>query len=90
MSEHKETSVQDEDDDVAAERQRIYREESKTDILWIRDLSKANLTDTHTLSTLQFNPNEVFNVIWEIWKSIKWNLIASFCFYQLFIYKHNN
>lgn len=41
LSDYKRTSVQDEDNDVAAERQRIYDGGSKTDILQIRDLSKV-------------------------------------------------
>ncbi|KAG7229040.1 hypothetical protein INR49_013159, partial [Caranx melampygus] len=41
LSEYKQTSTLDEDDDVAAERQRIYEGGSKTDILQIRDLSKT-------------------------------------------------
>ncbi|XP_075878067.1 retinal-specific phospholipid-transporting ATPase ABCA4-like [Nelusetta ayraudi] len=41
LSDYKRTSVQDEDNDVAAERQRIYDGGSKTDILQIRDLSKT-------------------------------------------------
>ncbi|KAM3603993.1 uncharacterized protein V6R79_004994 [Siganus canaliculatus] len=41
LSDYKQTSTQDEDDDVAAERQRIYDGGSKTDILQIRDLSKT-------------------------------------------------
>ncbi|XP_068594222.1 retinal-specific phospholipid-transporting ATPase ABCA4-like [Cebidichthys violaceus] len=41
LSDYKQTSVRDEDDDVAAERQRIYNGGSKTDILQIRDLSKT-------------------------------------------------
>lgn len=41
LSDNKKTSVQDEDDDVAAERLRIYEGGSKTDILQIRDLSKV-------------------------------------------------
>uniref|UniRef100_A0AAQ4R8J7 P-type phospholipid transporter n=1 Tax=Gasterosteus aculeatus aculeatus TaxID=481459 RepID=A0AAQ4R8J7_GASAC len=41
LSDYKQTSVRDEDDDVAAERQRIYNGGNKTDILQIRDLSKT-------------------------------------------------
>lgn len=41
LSDYKRSSVHDEDDDVAAERQRIYDGGSKTDILQIRDLSKV-------------------------------------------------
>ncbi|XP_049888886.1 retinal-specific phospholipid-transporting ATPase ABCA4 [Epinephelus moara] len=41
LSDYKQTSIRDEDDDVAAERQRIYDGGSKTDILQIRDLSKT-------------------------------------------------
>uniref|UniRef100_A0A3Q3XQQ9 ABC transporter domain-containing protein n=1 Tax=Mola mola TaxID=94237 RepID=A0A3Q3XQQ9_MOLML len=41
MSDYKQTSVQDEDEDVAAERQRIYEGGRKTDVLQIRDLSKT-------------------------------------------------
>ncbi|KAK9538762.1 hypothetical protein VZT92_003912 [Zoarces viviparus] len=41
LSDYTQTSVRDEDDDVAAERQRIYNGGSKTDILQIRDLSKT-------------------------------------------------
>ncbi|XP_013862947.1 retinal-specific ATP-binding cassette transporter [Austrofundulus limnaeus] len=41
LSDYKQVSVEDEDDDVAAERQRIYNGGSKTDILQIRDLSKT-------------------------------------------------
>ncbi|XP_034470227.1 retinal-specific phospholipid-transporting ATPase ABCA4-like isoform X1 [Hippoglossus hippoglossus] len=40
-SDYKHTAVRDEDDDVAAERQRVYEGGSKTDILHIRDLSKT-------------------------------------------------
>uniref|UniRef100_A0A7N8Y7E8 P-type phospholipid transporter n=1 Tax=Mastacembelus armatus TaxID=205130 RepID=A0A7N8Y7E8_9TELE len=38
---YKQTPIQDEDDDVAAERQRIYDGGSKTEILHIRDLTKT-------------------------------------------------
>uniref|UniRef100_A0A7N8WK55 ATP-binding cassette, sub-family A (ABC1), member 4b n=1 Tax=Mastacembelus armatus TaxID=205130 RepID=A0A7N8WK55_9TELE len=38
---YKQTPIQDEDDDVAAERQRIYDGGSKTEILHIRDLTKC-------------------------------------------------
>ncbi len=41
LSDYKQTLIKDEDDDVAAERQRIYEGGSKTDILHIRDLSKV-------------------------------------------------
>uniref|UniRef100_A0A7N6FCY9 ABC transporter domain-containing protein n=1 Tax=Anabas testudineus TaxID=64144 RepID=A0A7N6FCY9_ANATE len=41
LSDYKQTQTQDEDDDVAAERQRIYDGGRKTDILQIRDLSKC-------------------------------------------------
>lgn len=41
LSDYKQTEIQDEDDDVAAERQRIYDGGSKADILQIRDLSKV-------------------------------------------------
>ncbi|XP_070701839.1 retinal-specific phospholipid-transporting ATPase ABCA4-like [Pempheris klunzingeri] len=41
LSDYKRTSAPDEDDDVAAERQRICDGGSKTDILQIRDLSKT-------------------------------------------------
>ncbi|XP_041804213.1 retinal-specific phospholipid-transporting ATPase ABCA4-like isoform X2 [Chelmon rostratus] len=41
LSDYKQTPVQDEDDDVAAERLRIYDGGSKTDILQIRDLAKT-------------------------------------------------
>ncbi|KAM9845375.1 retinal-specific phospholipid-transporting ATPase ABCA4-like [Aulostomus maculatus] len=41
LSEYKQTTVRDEDDDVASERQRIYDGGSKSDILQIRDLSKT-------------------------------------------------
>uniref|UniRef100_A0A3Q3JX75 P-type phospholipid transporter n=1 Tax=Monopterus albus TaxID=43700 RepID=A0A3Q3JX75_MONAL len=41
LSDYKQTPVQGEDDDVAAERQRVYDGGSKTDILQIRDLSKT-------------------------------------------------
>uniref|UniRef100_H3DBM3 P-type phospholipid transporter n=1 Tax=Tetraodon nigroviridis TaxID=99883 RepID=H3DBM3_TETNG len=41
LSDHKHTLVHDEDDDVAAERQRIYDGGCKTDILQIKDLSKT-------------------------------------------------
>uniref|UniRef100_A0A3Q1JG90 P-type phospholipid transporter n=1 Tax=Anabas testudineus TaxID=64144 RepID=A0A3Q1JG90_ANATE len=41
LSDYKQTQTQDEDDDVAAERQRIYDGGRKTDILQIRDLSKT-------------------------------------------------
>lgn len=42
LSDYKRTLTRDEDDDVAAERQRIYDGGSKTDILQIRDLSKVS------------------------------------------------
>ncbi|KAM7379618.1 hypothetical protein PAMP_005160 [Pampus punctatissimus] len=41
LSDYKQTPIKDEDDDVAAERQRIYDGGSKSDILQIRDLSKT-------------------------------------------------
>uniref|UniRef100_A0A672JQI2 P-type phospholipid transporter n=1 Tax=Salarias fasciatus TaxID=181472 RepID=A0A672JQI2_SALFA len=41
LSDYRRTAVRDEDEDVAAERQRIYDGGSKTDILQIRDLSKT-------------------------------------------------
>ncbi|XP_026169724.1 retinal-specific phospholipid-transporting ATPase ABCA4 [Mastacembelus armatus] len=41
LSDYKQTPIQDEDDDVAAERQRIYDGGSKTEILHIRDLTKT-------------------------------------------------
>uniref|UniRef100_A0A671YFI2 P-type phospholipid transporter n=1 Tax=Sparus aurata TaxID=8175 RepID=A0A671YFI2_SPAAU len=41
LSDYKQTSRQDEDDDVAAERRRIYDGGSKSDILQIRDLAKT-------------------------------------------------
>ncbi|MED6244624.1 Retinal-specific ATP-binding cassette transporter, partial [Ataeniobius toweri] len=41
LPDYKQTVVQDEDDDVAEERQRIYMGGSKKDILQIRDLSKT-------------------------------------------------
>ncbi|XP_072219952.1 retinal-specific phospholipid-transporting ATPase ABCA4-like [Leuresthes tenuis] len=41
LSDYKKTPIKHEDDDVAAERQRIYDGGSKTDILQIRDLSKT-------------------------------------------------
>uniref|UniRef100_A0A8C4IQ53 P-type phospholipid transporter n=1 Tax=Dicentrarchus labrax TaxID=13489 RepID=A0A8C4IQ53_DICLA len=41
LSDYKQTSTQDEDDDVATERKRIYDGGSKTDILQIRNLSKT-------------------------------------------------
>uniref|UniRef100_A0A7N8X7R2 ATP-binding cassette, sub-family A (ABC1), member 4b n=1 Tax=Mastacembelus armatus TaxID=205130 RepID=A0A7N8X7R2_9TELE len=41
LSDYKQTPIQDEDDDVAAERQRIYDGGSKTEILHIRDLTKV-------------------------------------------------
>lgn len=41
FSECRRTSAQDEDEDVAAERQRMHDGGSKTDILQIRDLSKV-------------------------------------------------
>uniref|UniRef100_A0A669DIM3 P-type phospholipid transporter n=1 Tax=Oreochromis niloticus TaxID=8128 RepID=A0A669DIM3_ORENI len=41
LSDYKQSPAQDEDDDVAAERQRIYDGGSKADILQIRDLSKT-------------------------------------------------
>uniref|UniRef100_A0A8C4P0S1 ATP-binding cassette, sub-family A (ABC1), member 4b n=1 Tax=Dicentrarchus labrax TaxID=13489 RepID=A0A8C4P0S1_DICLA len=41
LSDYKQTSTQDEDDDVATERKRIYDGGSKTDILQIRNLSKC-------------------------------------------------
>ncbi|XP_073347052.1 retinal-specific phospholipid-transporting ATPase ABCA4-like isoform X2 [Pagrus major] len=41
LSDYKQTSTHDEDDDVAAERQRIYDGGSKNDILQIRDLAKT-------------------------------------------------
>lgn len=44
LSDYKQTSTQDEDGDVAAERQRIYNGGSKTDVLQIRDLSKVKIT----------------------------------------------
>lgn len=45
LSDYKQTSIQDEDEDVAAERQRVYSGGSKTDILQIRDLSKVKISD---------------------------------------------
>ncbi|XP_039671640.1 retinal-specific phospholipid-transporting ATPase ABCA4-like [Perca fluviatilis] len=41
LSDYKQTSIRDEDGEVAAERQRIYNGGSKTDVLQIRDLSKT-------------------------------------------------
>ncbi|KAM4552605.1 retinal-specific phospholipid-transporting ATPase ABCA4-like isoform 2-T2 [Odontesthes bonariensis] len=41
LSDYKHTPIKDEDDDVAAERKRIYDGGNKTDILHIRDLSKT-------------------------------------------------
>ncbi|XP_047446367.1 retinal-specific phospholipid-transporting ATPase ABCA4-like isoform X2 [Mugil cephalus] len=41
LSDYKRTPIRDEDEDVKAERQRIYDGGSKTDILQIRDLSKT-------------------------------------------------
>ncbi|KAM6919010.1 retinal-specific phospholipid-transporting ATPase ABCA4-like [Xenentodon cancila] len=41
LSDYKHTPIKDEDDDVAAERKRIYDGGSKMDILQIRDLSKT-------------------------------------------------
>ncbi|XP_038573464.1 retinal-specific phospholipid-transporting ATPase ABCA4-like [Micropterus salmoides] len=41
LSDKNQTPIQDEDDDVAAERRRIYDGGSKTDILQLRDLSKT-------------------------------------------------
>ncbi|KAM9719976.1 retinal-specific phospholipid-transporting ATPase ABCA4-like isoform 2-T2 [Menidia menidia] len=41
LSDKKQTPIQDDDDDVAEERQRIYDGGNKTDILQIRDLSKT-------------------------------------------------
>ncbi|CAN9502757.1 unnamed protein product [Ophioblennius macclurei] len=41
LSDYRRTATRDEDEDVAAERQRIYEGGSKTDILQIRDLSKT-------------------------------------------------
>ncbi|XP_028282913.1 retinal-specific ATP-binding cassette transporter-like [Parambassis ranga] len=41
LSDSKQTSMQDEDDDVAAERKRIYEGGSNTDILYIKDLCKT-------------------------------------------------
>uniref|UniRef100_A0AAX7W0Y8 ABC transporter domain-containing protein n=1 Tax=Astatotilapia calliptera TaxID=8154 RepID=A0AAX7W0Y8_ASTCA len=41
LSDYKQSPAQDEDDDVAAERQRIYDGGNKADILQIRDLSKC-------------------------------------------------
>uniref|UniRef100_A0A3B4ZGQ4 P-type phospholipid transporter n=1 Tax=Stegastes partitus TaxID=144197 RepID=A0A3B4ZGQ4_9TELE len=41
LSDYKQTRIHDEDDDVAAERHRIYDGGSKTDILHIKDLSKT-------------------------------------------------
>ncbi|XP_024118032.1 retinal-specific phospholipid-transporting ATPase ABCA4 [Oryzias melastigma] len=41
LSDHKQCPVQEEDDDVAAERKRIYDGGGKMDILQIRDLSKT-------------------------------------------------
>lgn len=45
LSDYRRTPTRDEDDDVAAERQRIYEGGSKTDILQIRDLSKVKNND---------------------------------------------
>lgn len=50
LSEYKQTSTVDEDDDVAAERQRIYEGGSKTDILQIRDLSKVKKKQKKSLT----------------------------------------
>lgn len=53
MSDYKQTSVQDEDEDVAAERQKMYEGGRKTDVLQIRDLSKVN---TVTVSVTSSQP----------------------------------
>lgn len=47
LSDYKRTPIKNEDDDVAAERQRIYDGGSKSDILQIRDLSKVKDTLNH-------------------------------------------
>lgn len=47
LSDKNQTPIQDEDDDVAAERRRIYDGGSKTDILQLRDLSKVKTTFFH-------------------------------------------
>uniref|UniRef100_A0A8C9VJB0 ATP binding cassette subfamily A member 4 n=1 Tax=Scleropages formosus TaxID=113540 RepID=A0A8C9VJB0_SCLFO len=41
MTESKATLPKDEDDDVALERERIYKGGARSDILWIKDLSKC-------------------------------------------------
>uniref|UniRef100_A0A8C9R6I7 ATP binding cassette subfamily A member 4 n=1 Tax=Scleropages formosus TaxID=113540 RepID=A0A8C9R6I7_SCLFO len=41
MTESKATLPKDEDDDVALERERIYKGGARSDILWIKDLSKT-------------------------------------------------
>lgn len=71
LSDYKRTSVQDEDNDVAAERQRIYDGGSKTDILQIRDLSKVKpnkhpsvcfVTDLFSFESLVLY--SIFIVVW--------------------------
>lgn len=42
MSDHVRSPVKDEDDDVAQERERIYKGGNKNDILLVRDLSKVS------------------------------------------------
>uniref|UniRef100_A0AAQ6AAT6 ABC transporter domain-containing protein n=1 Tax=Amphiprion ocellaris TaxID=80972 RepID=A0AAQ6AAT6_AMPOC len=55
LSDCKQTRIQDEDDDVAAERHRIYDGGSKTDILHIKDLSKVKITDMSCFGLLGVN-----------------------------------
>jgi len=52
LSDYKQTPIKDEDDDVAAERQRIYDGGSKTDILQIRDLSKVKTKQKHAWDSI--------------------------------------
>jgi len=49
MSDFKKPPVTDEDVDVAKERERIYKGGSPSDILQIKDLSKASLSTLHTV-----------------------------------------
>lgn len=53
LSDYKRTSIQDEDEDVAAERQRVYSGGSNTDILQIRDLSKVKISDVMFVTSSQ-------------------------------------
>lgn len=59
LSDYKQTRVKDEDDDVAAERQRIYDGGSKSDILMIRDLSKVK--DTYSTTPVTVHNSQYFN-----------------------------